>query len=175
MGFWTVSLVLLLVPGLALTVGGFAVFFVGGTATDVNEANQGDNDGDGRVDEDGYGDADNSAKDPTRVSGPAEVTNPADDDADGRLDEDPPYRADVGAGADSAAAVGGWVGFAGLLLIGVFGVAVWRRYARRHELRLAELKAADAPTTAAPEPPGTPPAPGATAAKRRARPSRRAR
>ncbi len=50
----------------------------------------GDEDKDGKVDEDPPGDADASADDPRRADGLAELREPRDDDGDGRVDEDPP-------------------------------------------------------------------------------------
>lgn len=140
--FWTFSVLLMLIPGVVLLVGGIIANALGSGVESTNEVNEGDQDGDGRVDEDDYGDADHSEQDATQVSGPQELANPADDDADGRTDEDPAYRRDVDAASAAVADFGIAAAALGGLIVIAFGFSVWRHNARVHELRLEKLKQA---------------------------------
>lgn len=124
---------LFLSPGLLLVVAGIAVLVVGRVAEEAREELAKDNDGDGRFDEDPPGDADNSARDPTQVSGVSEAGNPSDDDSDGRTDEDPPEPLGSATATESLRAVGQALLWLGLGAIGLFVLLAWMRTRERRQ------------------------------------------
>ncbi len=122
---WTLLILLLLVPGLGGVIGGVIAIAVSESARDVNEQFVGDDDGDGKVDEDGPYDADNSANDATQVSGIQEANDHRDDDSDGRVDEDPPPQEVVEAASKVANNLAVAAIAIGSLLLVVFGFFAW--------------------------------------------------
>ncbi len=122
---WVFAVLLLLVPGLIAAVGAVVAFVAGDTAGEVNREFEGDDDGDGRTDEDPFGDADTSNGDPTQVTGVAEAQNHADDDSDGRVDEDPPPQGALDQTETVAKGTGMALLGVAVILLAAFGVVAW--------------------------------------------------
>lgn len=148
---------LLLAPGVALLVTGFVFGLVGQTAENVNEKFVGDDDQDGRIDEDPPGDADHSQNDPTQINGASELADPRDDDSDGRVDEDPAPLREVSTVKEIAKDLAWSLGLAGAAILVLFGFLVGRVNAHRRQSQQQQLVVvAPAGATIAARGPGKP-------------------
>jgi hypothetical protein len=112
---------LLLTFGVVVAAGGAVAWAVGDIGSETVAALDEDNDGDGRVNEDPFGDSDRSNSGPTEIDNLAEAQNHADDDGDGLVDEDPPEPGGAREVTERVAGIGKLATFIGLGLLGLFG------------------------------------------------------